>query len=165
MRHSSALRSTADWGFDLIPLTVAEREHVFFFGTLMHPAVLETVLDRKVAAEECVTGTLKGYMRVRARDVLYPVLVPHERGEVDGVMLKTPSVRDLIRINHFEDEEYFADRVELVNGDGHPRQAWIFKGLDVLEPTNEPWRVEEWARNNLESYLEEVREMMVDAPR
>lgn len=144
-----------------IPLSAAWRDDVFFFGTLMHPDVLARVVDRAVPAEDLVPARLQGFRRVRAREASYPLLIETPNACVHGRLLRRPTRRDLLRINHFEDEEYEARLMKLA-GSG---QAWVFLGLDALRPTDEPWDLDAWARAHMPSYLASVVDYwMASAP-
>jgi gamma-glutamylcyclotransferase (GGCT)/AIG2-like uncharacterized protein YtfP len=151
----------------LIPETAAGRDAVFFFGTLMHAEVLARVLDRPVAANETAPAALTGFRRERALEASYPVLVDDPAAAVDGRLLHRPSRRDILRINHFEDEEYRAHRVTVIVGaDRHP--AWVFLALDdvaMMSPSGEPWHLEHWAAVHLDDYRVAIDGWMADAPR
>ena len=153
---------------DLIPTQAAGRDSVFFFGTLMHHEVLETVLDRRVADHETTEpAILHGWRRERAASASYPVLVPDAGSSVEGRLLHRPSERCILRINHFEDEEYRADRVTV--SIGHTRlTAWVFLPLDhvaMMRPSGEPWHLDQWARDHLDAYRQAIAGWMADAPR
>ena len=163
MLHASALRTTADFGSDLLPISAAGREDVFFFGTLMHPQVLEAVLARPVAAGELSQARLPGYRRVKVLDATYPVIVEYEDSAVDGIILHRPSLYDILRINHFEDEEYTAGQV-FVEMDGGFHPAWAFHALDLSEATDEEWTLDSWSNDFMPSFLELVDGWMEDAP-
>jgi hypothetical protein len=151
----------------LIPETAAGRDAVFFFGTLMHAEVLACVLDRPVAVDELAPAALNGFRRERALEASYPVLVDDPAAAIDGRLLQRPSRRDILRINHFEDEEYRAHRLAvLVGADRHP--AWVFLALDdvpMMRPSGEPWHLEHWAAVHLDDYRVAIESWMADAPR
>ena len=151
---------------ELIPTHAAGRDHVFFFGTLMHREVLEAVLDRRVAGHEISPARLEGYRRERAAAASYPVLVPDPGAAVEGRLLLRPSLRCIRRINHFEDEEYRALRVAVINGDSRI-VAWVFLPLDHVEtmrPSGEPWDLDRWASEHIDAYRQAIAHWMADAP-
>ncbi len=151
----------------LIPDTAAGRDDVFFFGTLMHHEVLETVLDRRVVAHELQGATLSGFRRERAAAASYPVLVADPTARVAGRLLQRPSRRCIRRINHFEDDEYRAGRLT-VWSEGTARDAWVFLPLDhvaMMRPSGEPWELESWADRHLAAYRRAIAHWMADAPR
>lgn len=152
---------------DLIPREAAGRDSLFFFGTLMHHEVLETVLDRPVGDHETSEpAVLHGWRRERAAGADYPVLVPDADGRVEGRLLHRPSERCILRINHFEDEEYRADRVRVSAGPNSV-DAWVFLPLDdvdMMQPSGEPWQLDRWAEQHLDAYRHAIAHWMVDAP-
>lgn len=150
----------------LIPATAADRDAVFFFGTLMHDEVLARVLDRLVAGHETAPAQLAGFRRERAASASYPVLVEEPEALVEGRLLHRPSRRDILRINHFEDDEYRAHRLTVVTGDMHT-DAWVFLGLDdvaMMQPSGELWHLEHWADRHLDGYMIEIDGWMANAP-
>ena len=151
---------------DLIPPSAAGREPLFFFGTLMHDAVLEAVLDRPVAAHETTAAVLRGYRRERALAASYPVLVADARATVEGRLLHRPTRRCILRINHFEDDEYRACRLTVLAA-GNPVAAWVFLPLDrvpMMRPSGEPWHLDHWAGQHLDAYQDAIDGWMADAP-
>ncbi len=151
---------------DLIPPTAAGRDPLFFFGTLMHDAVLESVLDRPVASHETTAALLRGYRRERAAAASYPVLVEDSTATVEGRLLHRPTWRCIMRINHFEDEEYRACRLTVL-AVGRSVAAWVFLPLDhvaMMRPSGEPWHLDHWAEQHLDVYQEAINGWMADAP-
>lgn len=150
----------------LVPDSAAGRDHLFFFGTLMHQDVLEAVLDRRVAADELQPATLQGFRRERAAMASYPVLVRDPAASVAGRLLRRPSYRCISRINHFEDDEYRACQLTVESG-GATLAAWVFLPLDhvpMMQPSGEPWELERWAVDHLAAYRRAIDTWMADAP-
>jgi ADP-ribose pyrophosphatase len=151
---------------DLIPTSAAGRDPIFFFGTLMHDDVLEAVLDRSVAAHETTAALLRGYRRERAAAASYPVLVEDPGAAVEGRLLHRPTRRCILRVNHFEDDEYRACRLTVLAA-GQPLAAWVFLPLDhvaMMQPSGEPWHLDRWAGQHLDAYREAIDGWMADAP-
>ena len=136
----------------------------FFFGTLVDRDVLAAVLDRPVGDDELSRAWLHGYRRVRAAGASYPILVPAPGVVVGGVVFQPRHARDDVRIRHFEDGEY-AERWLLVRlTGGRQLVTRVFFALEGLQPTDESWDVEAWARTHKEAFLEQCREWMRDCP-
>lgn len=136
----------------------------FFFGTLMDRDVLEHVLDRAVGECELISARLAGFRRVRTAEEVYPTLVPHSGGVVEGVLLRRAAPRDDVRIRHFEEEEYVERRLPVHLTDGCRLEARVFFAHDDLGPTDEPWDIAAWAREHKPHFLELCREWMRDCP-
>jgi hypothetical protein len=134
----------------------------FFFGTLMDRDVLAVVLDRAVGEGELVPARLAGMRRVEAASRPYPVLVPDRDGVVEGMLLLRPSLRDEVRIRHFEDEEYVERRVAVRRADGVLLAARAFFAVDGLGRSDRPWSLASWASAHKVPYLRQCRKWMRD---
>lgn len=148
---------------DMIPLSAVGREPVFFFGTLMDVRVLAFILGRPVADDELSPAILQGYRRMRARDAVYPVLVRDAQSTMEGRLLWPQTARDLVRINHFEEDEYIASQIE-VSQAGETLSAWAYIGLDHMPASDEVWSLERWAEIDLEAFLKRCEFWMQDSP-
>lgn len=135
----------------------------FFFGTLMDRDVLAQVLDRPVADAELKPARLRGYRRVAARDA-YPMLVPDPAGAVEGVLLRSPSGRDDVRIRHFEEDEFVDRQVTVELHDGRKTAALAFFAVGEMEVTAQSWDFGTWAREEKARYLQRCRQWMHDCP-
>lgn len=150
----------------LIPEAAADRDAIFFFGTLMHEQVLSAVLDRPMLPSAMTAATLAGFRRERAMAASYPVLVADPSSTIEGRLLSRPTLRDIRRINHFDDDEYEARQVIVETSNG-VRLAWVFMVLDgvaMMRPSGEPWALEPWVRHHIDGYLEAVQGWMANAP-
>lgn len=135
----------------------------FFFGTLMDRDVLEQVLDRKVSDRDVAAARLHGYRRVRAAHEPYPVLVPDPAADpVPGLLLLRASVRDEVRISHFEEDEYVEHWVTVELDAGGVVRARAFFAAADLGATDQPWDPAAWAREHKARYLDLCREWMRD---
>lgn len=136
----------------------------FFFGTLMDADVRRIVLDRPVGRDEVVAARLPGYRRVVSRAATYPVLRPDPDGSVEGVVMPSPDARDVLRVAHFEDEEYEAAWRLVRLADGEAMRARVFIALDVMRPGDEPWEPAVWARTHKAAFLGRCRGWMSTSP-
>jgi hypothetical protein len=155
MQRSSAavLRPRAIETAPRIPLAAAGRQPLFFFGTLMDLDVLAHVLARPVEHRELEPARLRGFARVRAKASIYPVLVPHPAGAVEGRLLRRASRRDIERLNLYESEGYRAELRPVRARDGAMQAAWLYLGLRRLGATREPWRLGAWQRRHKRDLL------------
>lgn len=138
---------------------------LFLFGTLMDLDVMARVLDRAFHAEELVPARLDGWRRVRALNATYPLLLPDPETAVDGVLFARPSPRDLVRIRHFESEEYEPRAVTVRMQDGRAVAAAVFLALDgVFATDGEPWCLDAWRRHHKAEFLIRCDVWMADCP-
>lgn len=144
MRCSLAIAREAAPTAGLVPLSAAGRQPLFFFGSLTDRDVLAYVLGRPVDLDDLQPATLAGFRRVRLADASYPMLVADAAGEVEGVLLRRASARDIRRLNHLESEEYLAEQRPVRLTDGTLTEAWLYLALDHLVPSEEAWELEAW---------------------
>lgn len=150
---------------ELIPLSAAGRQPLFFFGTLMDVDVLAYVLARPVDLDALVPAWIEGFRRVGSGAGSYPVLVPEPGGRVEGRLLRRASRRDIARINHYESGEYRAELRPVRGPDGAERPAWLYLGLDHLGTTDEPWELATWQARHKDGFFAACDGWMADFPR
>jgi hypothetical protein len=138
---------------------------LFLFGTLMDLDVTRQIVDRPFLAAEMEPATLPGHRRVGARNATYPILVPDAAASVRGLLFPRPSPRDLVRIRHFESEEYETVPVLARNAAGRLVRAEVFSALaGAFETTGEPWDLDLWVQRHKDPFLRRCREWMADCP-
>jgi hypothetical protein len=138
---------------------------LFFYGTLMDPEVLATVLARPVGPAELVPATLPGWRRVRALNVSYPLLCAEPAATVDGLLFRRPSARDRARIGHFESQEYEPAAVTVLGPDGGAHPADVFLALDAaFETDGASWELATWAAEHKAAFLARCAVWMADCP-
>jgi hypothetical protein len=147
---------------ELIPLSAAGRQPLFFFGTLMDLDVLAYVLARPVDVDDLVPATITGFRRVRARVGSYPVLLPKPGATVEGRLLRRVGRRDIARINHYESGEYCAEVRRVATADGAQLPAWLYLGLDHLEAVDEPWALDAWRARHKDGFFAACDGWMAD---
>lgn len=144
-----------------IPATAAGSEPVFFYGTLLHPAVRRLVLGREPRQAELRPATLRGYGRVRAREASYPLLVPAPGAATSGLLLLAPSTRDIRRLNHFESGEYVAE-LRGVSAPVGTVAAWLFMGEERFHGSSDIWDLKSWAATEMPGFLARCAGWMAD---
>ena len=105
---------------------------LFFYGTLLDPALLRRLTGRPAMLQPAV---LHGFRRVRLRGTPYPTLAPG-RGTVFGALYVADRAA-LRRLNAYEGPRYRLWRVRpRVAGRRDPVEArtWIARGA-----TRQPW--------------------------
>jgi gamma-glutamylcyclotransferase (GGCT)/AIG2-like uncharacterized protein YtfP len=80
--------------------------NLFFYGTLMHPSILQRVLGRDVSALSIRQAILLKHGRHRVLGVDYPAVVEDELQSVQGRLVDGLNAWDLKRLDIFEGEEY-----------------------------------------------------------
>ena len=146
----------------MIPQSAAGRQPLFFFGTLMDLDVLAYLLGRPVDLASFVPAMLDGFRRVRVEGASYPTLVPAHRARLEGRLLRRISRRDIARINHYESGEYRAELHPVATASGEHVAAWLFRGLDGLGATEEPWSLEAWQLTHKQAFFGHCDGWMAD---
>ena len=77
--------------------------HVFTYGTLMLPSVMEAVTGRRFAAQKAM---LHGYARFRVKGASYPGVVEAVGATTDGVLYLDVDAPSLARLDAFEGAFY-----------------------------------------------------------
>jgi hypothetical protein len=162
MRQSLALARRPLKVAQMIPLSAAGRQPLFFFGTLTDLDVLAYVLARPVDLDDLAPAVITGFQRFRARGASYPVLVPAAEGRVAGCILRRAGGRDIARINHYESEEYRAELHHVTTVDGTDHAAWLYLGLDHLEASDEPWHLDAWQARHKDAFFAACDGWMAD---
>lgn len=118
---------------------------LFVFGSLMDSDLLSVVLGRPAAvmAEPAVLG---GFKRRRARDEVFPILVPdlHDGTTVDGLLIDGLEDHDLDRILFYEGAGYALRPLVVEDGRRRRRSARVFLSTGLLQDSGEPWHLDQW---------------------
>jgi gamma-glutamylcyclotransferase (GGCT)/AIG2-like uncharacterized protein YtfP len=146
-----------------VPTTAVGKQPLFFFGTLLDHDVLARVLDRPVEPASLEPALLRGFRRECARGLGYPLLVPDVGASVEGRVLHRARASDIARINHYESGEYHAELHSVVAPSGS-YEAWLYRGLDHLTATGEPWELTTWTTEHKEIFLLCCDSWMADFP-
>ena len=86
---------------------------IFAYGTLLRPDIQRAVIGREVAGEP---GLLDGYRRYRVAGADYPAIARSPGAHVEGLVYRGLTVAELGRIDDYEGEVYFKERVAVSRG-------------------------------------------------
>ena len=128
---------------------------VFTYGTLQIPSVIEAVTGRKFKSEPAV---LENFVRFRIKNQVYPGIIPKENASIDGMIYFDLDERSLGFLDAFEDVLYVRTQdVVICNNNKIPAMVYVVdrQHRDLL--SDEPWDIESFKRNHLDSYLESCR--------
>jgi gamma-glutamylcyclotransferase (GGCT)/AIG2-like uncharacterized protein YtfP len=101
--------------------------HVFAYGTLIEPGLLDTVLGHKHLGER-LAARLVGYERVSVPTYPYPYVVPSPGASIDGVLLMDLSAYDMQALDRYEEVEssvYRREAVEVEAWGCGPRSIYV----------------------------------------
>ncbi|KAF9048628.1 hypothetical protein BJ165DRAFT_1461208 [Panaeolus papilionaceus] len=97
----------------------------FFYGTLMHPKILQRVIKNDGSHLECCPAVLMDFTRHKVKGADYPGLIPYSKGlglfkhplileekSVRGTVVKGLTDSDLEALDCFEGDEYIRRPVQ-----------------------------------------------------
>ncbi len=126
--------------------------HVFTYGTLMIPSVMEAVAGRRFAARKAL---LYGYARFRLKGVSYPGLIPQIGAKTDGVLYLDVDSQSTARLDAFEGAFY--DRVlvevDVENGRRLAGEVYVVAPTHRHRLSSEAWRLDDFRREHLPAFL------------
>ena len=146
-----------------VPASAAGKQPLFFFGTLLDHDMLARVVGRVVEPASLEPALLHGFRRECARGLGYPLLVLDADAAVEGRVLHRARASDIARINHYESGDYHAELHSVVAPSGN-YEAWLYRGLDHLAATGEPWELAIWTAEYKEAFLLRCDSWMADFP-
>ncbi|KAG6899298.1 hypothetical protein C0993_011460 [Termitomyces sp. T159_Od127] len=105
----------------------------FFYGTLMHPKVLQRVIGHKGSLLEICPAVLLNYTRHKVKRAEYPGMVPYEQSNVllchdlpledrsvRGTLVIGLSPKDIALLDTFEGDDYVRKGVDV-----HPLSTFV----------------------------------------
>jgi len=130
--------------------------HVFTYGTLLFPEVMEAVAGRVFAS---VPATLAGFARVCVRGAVYPGAREEAGGSIAGLLHRDVDAAALARLDRFEGELYERRRVRVALGDGTSIDAEVYVVPPTFVARLEPraWDPDRFRREHLAAYLARCR--------
>ena len=125
--------------------------HLFAYGSLMFPEVWSTVVKGEY---ERMAARLYGYQRRCVRGEIYPAAVEATVGDyIDGQLYLNVDDDDLLRLDHFEGDDY--EKVEapaiLAEGGVVMAKLYLCRHPERLEARE--WDVEWFAREGIKSFM------------
>ena len=130
--------------------------HVFTYGTLLFPEVMEAVAGRVFAS---VPATLAGFARVCVRGAVYPGAREQAGASIAGLLYRDLDAAALARLDRFEGELYERRRVRVARGGGASLDAEAYVVPARLIARLEPcaWDPKRFRREHLAAYLARCR--------
>lgn len=136
-------------------------DHLFVYGTLMAPEVMEAVAGYCPAAEP---ARLSDYARFRLVDRDYPGLVREIGEATEGILYRDVTAEAVERVDAFEDSFYERHSVTVHPADGGGpvvASAYVVPFLAAAELVDpRPWDYEHFRKTVLSVYVDRI----LDAP-
>ena len=130
--------------------------HVFTYGTLLFPEVMDAVTGRIFAR---VPATLAGFTRVRVRGAVYPAAREKAGASIAGLLYLDVDAAALARLDRFEGALYERRSVRVMRDDGASSAAEVYAVARAHHGRLEPraWDPEQFRREHLATYVARCR--------
>lgn len=115
----------------------------FFYGTLRHIPLLETVLGRALDAEKTRNGIAEGYSACAVEGADFPVIVFGGRG-AEGILVEDITDEEIARLNFYEGGfDYSLTPID-IQTEGTTVSARVYFPMPGRLKAAGPWRFEDW---------------------
>jgi gamma-glutamylcyclotransferase (GGCT)/AIG2-like uncharacterized protein YtfP len=129
--------------------------HLFTYGTLVFPEVMEAVTGRRF---ESRTAVLRGYRRRMLQGRVYPGIRPAAADATEGRVYLEIDAAALACLDDFEGDEYERRRVEVgVQGGTLVAEAYVVRGSASGLLTEVLWDPGRFTASQLRPYVERCR--------
>ena len=111
----------------------------FFYGSLMDPDVLASVIGHGVDPITLRPARIMGWRRVRVRNAWYPMLVRSSGAVVEGILAEGLSRADVMRLDAYEGGDYETRSLSVERADDGHERAQIFMTKSGVSASSETW--------------------------
>lgn len=120
---------------------------LFFFGTLMDPAVIAGVTGLPLGSIVLKDALIPNFKRFYAKGASFPVLVPTNEPEswVDGVIFETDSEEVIRNLDRYEGNLYHPETYVVYPNGEEPVEARVYiANWDRLSASDTVWTYNGW---------------------
>jgi hypothetical protein len=137
---------------------------LFIYGSLMDRELLALVIGRATDGLRIEVATIYDFIRRRALNESFPILVPHPGGRVDGVVVTDLTAADVDRLRFYEATDYEGSDYALatlpVECRGEFLAAQVFLPTAQLSADEMIWDFDAWAAVERPLFIEMIQERM-----
>ncbi len=127
--------------------------HVFVYGTLLFPEILNGLTGRTFPETE---ATLPGFKRMRVKYGDYPAVIQAEGGQVHGKLIPNVDARSLEMLRFYEGDDYECIEA-FVHLENKKVKALVFVWNNNRDLLTEPdWSIKKFKNNFLSDYIRYV---------
>ena len=126
--------------------------HIFTYGSLMIPSVMEAVTGSRFASRNAI---LHGYARFSLKGATYPGVIPQQGATTNGVLYLDVDPASVARLDAFEGAFYDRVGVEVETAEAGRLTAQVYV---VATPhrhrlSSAAWRLDDFRREHLAAFL------------
>ena len=128
-------------------------DNIFTYGSLMFDQVWSEVVEGSYERFESI---LRGYDRKSVRNEIYPVIIPASPySEVRGIVYLDVTADDLARLDRFEGEYYFRQKLEVTTQDmiTLPAETYVLKEEYYSILSLQEWDPVHFSSTGIHSFL------------
>ncbi len=137
---------------------------LFIYGSLMDPELLALVIGRATDGFRFEAASVHGFIRLRARNESFPILVPHAGGRVEGVLVFNLTAADVARLQFYEglgyEGSWYSLEVLPVECRGEVLSAQVYLPTAHLTADDAVWDFDAWAAAERDLFIAMVHEKM-----
>jgi gamma-glutamylcyclotransferase (GGCT)/AIG2-like uncharacterized protein YtfP len=135
----------------------ALKDHLFAYGTLMHPAVFHRVTGLQRVAQAAM---VQGYRRGAVKGATYPAMIESAQGEVEGVVFRDLPAACWTRLDRYEGGLYrrHGCRALLEDGGSLRAQVYLLHPAYLLRLDGRDWDSVRFLDSGWRAYLEALQD-------
>lgn len=126
--------------------------NLFCYGTLMHEAIIGTILGRQPSH---LSATLTGFEIYSVKSTAYPAIQPRSQGSVIGLVYSGLTAAELLMLDKYEGDEYLRCQCTPTVADSSIT-AWTYVYKDVYRSRlgTRGWDFNRFVEQHLDDYLQ-----------
>lgn len=129
-------------------------ERLYTYGTLQLAPIMSQIVGRQLLGQP---ARLSGYARYCVLGQAYPAIIEASGAEIAGVVYGGLTQHELARLDAYEGPLYVRRHVSVeVCGQSVDACVYLLRPGQQSQLSSEPWDLERFERDHLESYLAEV---------
>jgi len=133
---------------------------LFVFGSLMDRDVLRIVSNMEDSQLSHTEGHAIGYRQQEVTGESYPVLMPDDAKQTEGILIDGLSDTAMQRIHFFEGDEYALAELKVSTTDNANILANYYRDTGVYEILESGWNFRQWQRTHKTSFLQRCENYM-----
>ncbi len=130
---------------------------LFFYGTLRHVPLLQTVLGRDPQIQP---AHLPDHAVLGVRGGTHPTIIPRPGATAEGILMTGVEPGDIARLDYYEGAYHYAMQLVEIETAAGPRLTEVYFPTGTQDPPTGPWDLAQWVRDHGEMTVLAAREVM-----